>query len=302
MRDGKYRFVLLSIILSFVAAVILAELCLGIRENYIRKSVLDYADTKRHQPLGWGGFLKENLNIYVTDGLGGKVRWTTNAEGFRSDGEFSRNPAPGVLRILSLGDSFNAGFRVGQDETLSHWQDEWINRHYGPAEILVAETEEPSTALYYLDRFGLTLKPQIVLLGITLGNDIAEAYQGLDAQGKYLLTTINGQVHIEVSHSSLIGFAQLADYKIPPDYLKSESPGEKFIRRFGRWLRKRRLLRHFYQEHEAITSWGDRDNLSLFDPNNGLGMFTNPLLPEIEEAYQRLFRCHRGICSYLPTA
>lgn len=286
----QIRFILVSVTLSLIIAVVLAEVFLGIGEKYVRKSILDYADTKRHQPLGWGGFLKENLNIYVTNGLGGKVRWTTNAAGFRSDREFSREPAPGVLRILSLGDSFNAGFRVGQDETLFHWQNEWINQQFGQAEILVAETEEPSTALYYLDKFGLQLKPHIVLLGITLGNDIVQAYQGLDAHGRYVLTTGNGKVNIEVGKNSMVGFGQLATYKIPSDCLKSETPSERFIRRAGRWLTRRHLLRRFYQQHEAITSWGDRDNLSLFDPNNGFGVFAEPLSPEIEEAYQRLFR------------
>jgi hypothetical protein len=284
------RFILLSVLVSFILAVALGEVFLGIKDNSARKSVMDYADTKRPQRLGWGGFLNENLNIYVTDGLGGKVRWTNNAEGFRSDREFSREPAPGVLRILSLGDSFNAGFRVGQDETIFHLQDEWINRHYGQAEILVAETEDPSIALDYLDKFGLQLKPQIVLLGITLGNDIVQAYQGLDAHGRYVLSTENGTVHIEKNKNSLIGFEQLAAHKIPPEYLKAESPTERFIRRAGRWITRRHLLRRFYQQQEAITSWGDRDHLSLFDANNGFGVFADPLPPEIEEAYQRLFR------------
>lgn len=286
----QIRFVLVSILLSLAIAVVLAEVCLGVKESRTKKSVLDYADTKRFQPLGWGGYLKENLNIYVTDGLGGQVRWTTNPQGFRSDREFSREPLPGVLRILALGDSFNAGFRVGQDETLSYLRNKWINRHYDPAEILVAETEDPSIALYYLDKFGLQLKPQIVLLGITLGNDIVQAYQGLDAHGRYILTTENGTVHIEENRNTMIGFEQFAAYKIPPEYLKSESPTEKFIRRAGRWLTRRHLLRRFYQQHEVITSWGDRDNLSLFDPNNGFGVFADPLPPEIEVAYQRLFR------------
>jgi hypothetical protein len=286
----EIRFILVAVILSLAMAVVLAEVCLGVKESYSRKSVLDYADTRRLQLSGWGGYLKENLNIFVTDGLGGQVRWTTNAQGFRSDGEFSRTPAPGVLRLLALGDSFNAGFRVGQNETLSHWREAWINRKYGRAEILVAETEQPSIALYYLDKFGLQLKPQIVLLGITLGNDIVEAYQGLDAHGRYILTTENGTVRIEENHKPMIGFEQFAAYKIPPEYLKSETPTEKFIRRVRRWFTRRPLLRRFYQKHEAITSWGDRDNLSLFDPNNGFGVFTDPLPPKIEEAYQRLFR------------
>ncbi|MCK9376232.1 MAG: hypothetical protein M0P73_08785 [Syntrophobacterales bacterium] len=293
-KGGNHSFILLSIIFSLIAAVVLAEWCLGMRENYARQSVLDFADTKRLQTLGWGGFLKENLNIHVTDGLGGKVRWTNNTAGFRSAKEFTPNPAPGVLRLLSLGDSFNAGYRVGQDEILSHWQDEWINRHYGPAEILVAETADPVNALAYLDRFGLKLKPRIVLLGITLGNDIVQAYQELDTQSQYFLTTCNGQVHIEESRTLPIEFDELAAHQIPPDYLQSERPAGRFIRRAGRWLQRRSLLRRFYQQHEAITSWGDRDHLSLFDPNNGFGVFTNPLTPEIEKAYQRLFRTLTG--------
>jgi hypothetical protein len=274
--------------------VVLAEVWLGIKENSAKKFILDYADTKRPQGLRWGGFLKENLDTYVTDGLGGQVRWTTNAEGFRSDRDFSREPGPGVLRILSLGDSFNAGFRVGQDETLAHLQNDWINQHYGRAEILVAETEEPGTALYYLDRFGLQLKPHIVLLGITLGNDIAQAYQVLDVQGQYTLTREPGGVQIKVNETPTIGFNQLATFEIPPDYLKSESPAERFFRRCDRWVRRRHLLRRFLQQHEAITSWGDRDHLSLFDPNNGFGMFTDPRPEKIEAAYQRLFRILEG--------
>ena len=136
----------------------------------------------------------------MTDGYGGKVRWTNNAAGFRSDREFTPEPRPGVLRILSLGDSFTAGYRVGQDETFSSLQEQWINRKYGQAEIMVAETSDPANALYYLDQFGLQLKPQIVLLGITLGNDISQTYQSLDPQGSYILTLEDGKVHLENTH------------------------------------------------------------------------------------------------------
>jgi lysophospholipase L1-like esterase len=226
----------------------------------------------------------------VTDGLGGKVRWTNNAAGFRSDRNFTQQPLPGVLRVLSLGDSFTAGYRVGQHETFSYLQEQWINRQYGIAEVMVAEISDPANALYYLDRFGLQLKPHIVLLGITLGNDIAQAYQGLDSHGAYILTRGDGKVHIEKNHKPMISFRQLAVYKIPPAYLISQTPGERFIRQISRWIKRRRLLRRFYQEDEAITSWGDREPPGLFDATNGFGMFTNPPPPEIEEAYRRLFR------------
>jgi hypothetical protein len=286
----QIRFVLLVVLGSLMVAAVLAEILAGVQQNRARKFSRDYVDTKRDQGLRWGGFLKENLAIRVTDGLGGQIRWTNNAEGFRSDRDFSRVPPPGVLRILSLGDSFTAGYRVDQDETFSALQDEWVNRKLGKAEILVAETEEPATALYYLDRFGLQLKPRIVLLGITLGNDIAQAYQALDPSGKYILTISDDRVRIKENHRPLISFHQLAEYKIPADYLRPETPVERFIRHAGLWLRKRRLLQRFYQDREAITSWGNRDCPGLFDPNNGFGMFTKPPPPEIDAAYQRLFR------------
>ncbi len=99
-----------------------------------------------------------------------------------------QEPRPGVLRILSLGDSFTAGYRVGQHETFSSLQEQLINREYGQAEVMVAEISDPANALYYLDQFGLRLKPHIVLLGITLGNDISQTYVTLDPQGSYILT------------------------------------------------------------------------------------------------------------------
>lgn len=291
LTAAERRFVWLSIIFAIIVAVVLAEYFLKIKEKYERRAVIDFADIKRPQGLRWGGFLQENLTAYVTDGLGGKVRWTNNAAGFRSDREFTQEPLPGVLRLLSLGDSFTAGYRVDQHETFSYFQEQWINREYGAAEVMVPEIGDPATALYYLDRFGLQLKPHIVLLGITLGNDIAQAYHGLHSHGAYILTWRDGKVHIvEQNHKPLISFKQLMVYKIPPAYLMSQTPGERFIRQISRWIKRRRLLRHFYQEHEAITSWGDREPPGLFDASNGFGMFTNPPPPEIDEAYGRLFR------------
>jgi hypothetical protein len=291
--DGKIKFILISVILSFLLAVVLSEVCLGIRAKYEKNHILDYADVKRpqNQRLGWGGFLKENLNIYVTDGLGGRARWVNNAQGFRSVREFSRVPAPRVLRILSLGDSFNVGYRVDQDETFQHLRQQWLNREYGRAEILVSETEEPATALYYLEKFGLQLNPRIVILGITLGNDIAEAYVGLGR--RYIITTTNSRVNIEINPKGLKGL-RWSTYKMPSAYLKSETSIQRFIRRAHRWITKRHLLQRFYQQREAITSWGDSDHLNLFDFNNGFGVFTDPLPPIVKKAYQRLFRILAG--------
>jgi len=284
------RFVWVSVIVALVLAVVLAEFSLGFKEKYGEKTPIDYADIKRPQGLRWGGFLRENINVYVTDGLGGRVRWTNNGAGFRSDREFTPEPRPGVLRLLSLGDSFTAGYRVGQHDTFSYLQEQWINREFGEAEVMVPEIADPANALYYLDRFGLRLKPHIVLLGITLGNDITQAYQGVDPRGGYILTLGDGQVRIEVNQQATLNNKQLEVYKIPPAYLNPRGPAQRLLGPLNRWLKKQWVLERFYQEREAINTGGDRERLSLFDLSNGFGAFTDPSPPEIEEAYRRVFR------------
>ncbi|MCX5893816.1 MAG: SGNH/GDSL hydrolase family protein [Deltaproteobacteria bacterium] len=251
------------------------------------RSLPDYGDTMR-QGLGRGGYLQENLSTYVTDGLGGKVRWTNNSAGFRSDREFSEARPPGALRILSLGDSFTAGYRVGQEETFSYLQEQWLNQKGGRSEILVAEIEDPVTALYYLDRFGIKFNPDMILLGITLGNDITQSYWGLDPKGGFVLG-LGKEVSIDINKKPEIGFRELLVYQIPPAYLvPRKEPGP--VDRLGAWLKKRYLLRRFFQQHEPIISWAPRDPPSLFDLVNGFGVFTNPAPPLIDEAYRRLFR------------
>ena len=285
------RFVWLSVILAMIAALVLAEFALGVMEKYQKRATPDFGDVKRLRKMGWGGFLKENFSAQVTDGYGGKVQWTNNAAGFRSDREFTPEPRPGVLRVLSLGDSFTAGYRVGQHETFSYLQEQVINREYGKAEIMVAEISDPANALYYLEQFGLRLKPHIVLLGITLGNDISQTYLTLDPKGSYILTLEDGKVHLENTHEGPITYKEFESHIIPPEYLVSQSPGERLVRQISSWTKRRRLLRRFYQEEEAITTGGDWQHPSLFDATDGLGIFTNPPPPEVVEAYARLCRC-----------
>ena len=142
---------------------------------------------------------------------------------------------------------------MGQKETFSALLEEWINRHYGKCEVLVAETEEPATALYYLDHFGVKFHPDLVLLGITLGNDIAQTYFSLD--GGYILTLAPGDVRIERPKNPQK--ARLSrEGKIPPDYLQPRTPLDRMASQLGRWLRKRRLLSRFFQEEEPSPVGG----------------------------------------------
>jgi hypothetical protein len=283
----KLIFILWVFILPLVIAIILAEFTAKNQEKYRRTHVIDYGDVKQGEKLGRGGFLKENLTLYVSNGLGGHVRWTNNSAGFRNDQEFDSEPPPGTLRILSLGDSFTAGYRVGQEETFSYLLEQWINQRYGHAEVMVSEIEEPATALYYLKKFGLGYHPQIVLLGITLGNDIGQAYLCLDPKGKYNLKVDHGEVDIEPKPPTI----GPQDYVIPEAYLQKKRYLQRKLHEIHRWFTRLWLLRGYYKYDEGIISSEDAEAPPmLFDYGNALGMFMNPAPPHIKEAYHRLFR------------
>ena len=181
-----------AVALSSALALGLAEGALRFSERFrshgspTPKVGLDYGDVVHGEGLGPGGFLKENFAGRVADGLGGSVFWRNNAQGFRRASDTPEAPPYGVVRVLSMGDSFTAGYRVDQEETFSRLLEKDLEAR-GPAEVLIAEIEEPVTGLFWLDRSGARFRPAVVLLGITLGNDIAQAGFALDSPGSYRL-------------------------------------------------------------------------------------------------------------------
>jgi hypothetical protein len=140
----------------------------------------------------------------------------------------------------------------------------------------------------------------MVLLGITLGNDIAQSYLNLDPRGMYILNLEQGQVHIAINTKKpKRGFQHgLESYRIPPSYLEPRSHLQKFLGQVRGWLQKRYLLRRLWQQEAPITSWGERDPPDLLDINNGFGTFTQPAPPVIDEAYRRFFRVLAGFQAF----
>jgi hypothetical protein len=268
----KALFIAILIAMSLFVTVGGLEVALRIIDGLKRatsRGQLDYGETWRTGGLGPGGYLKENFRGQVQDGFGNAVWWANNSQGFRSDREFDREPPSGVLRILSLGDSFTAGYGVEQGATYSDLIEEWISSKYVPCEVLISCTESPEEALRYLKTEGEKWHPHLVLLGITLGNDIAEDYIS--------------------RNPDKIGFEHgLEKLDLPPSSLKARSLGNKL----GRFFQQHsRLVQRFFPARRGIVSWyGKAAVPKLFDPCHGLGIFLKNAPPEIEEAYRRHFR------------
>jgi hypothetical protein len=165
-----------------------------------RKTGLSDAEAFRRDALGDAGFLAPFFRGYVTDEYGQPVEWLNNSSGFRSRRDFAPQPPPGTLRILALGDSILVGHRVGQDDTIGFRLEEWLReRRHRDAEVLIAAIEHPATGLYYLQSRGLRFAPHLVVLGISIGDDIAQVYFNLGAFGKYRLLGGTGDHVLELN-------------------------------------------------------------------------------------------------------
>jgi lysophospholipase L1-like esterase len=100
-----------------------------------------------------------------------------NAQGLR-DRELAAAKLPGTLRILCLGDSVTFGHRVGPEEPYPRVLENLLRSAGGEAiEVINAGVPGYSTfqQAAWLDRRGLTLEPDIVILGFVL-NDVVDPY------------------------------------------------------------------------------------------------------------------------------
>ena len=261
----------LTILTSFVVALGAAELTLRVYGRWQARGHPDYPDTMREGGLGPGGYLKERFDAHVLDGLGGAVRWVNNTQGFRRHVDVTREPLPGTLRILSLGDSFTAGYRVAQADTFSFLIEQWAAEALGPTEVLISAIESPQEGLEYLRQNGLGWNPRIVLFGVTLGNDIAQAYI---SRAPTTIGFTHGLEKMDLPEASLVTPTGLIAWRTRLTSLAARS----------------RVVQLVVRPRRAIVSWyGRTDRPKLFDAINGLGMYLKDPPDAIDQAYARLF-------------
>ena len=182
--------------------------------------------------------------LYRLDPAGEWMGFKPNSRGF-FDGEFSETKEPGVIRVVSLGDSYTVGVVPYPENYLSI-----VDNEFGDAvEILnlgVVHTEVPHY-LEILRSEGLRLKPDVILVGVYIGNDIQPASaRGLFSRAgskalsaaRMALTVVRfGAPYRQAS--SLSSF-----FQSEPDGTKVELPGMTVDRYYAReWKHLLRLFR-----------------------------------------------------------
>jgi hypothetical protein len=302
MRNFLFRciFVVLLLLATIACFEIVYRMVFYLFPNFFVSDTsvsLDYNDVYRTNGVGLGGYLKENFKGYVRNGYGGKVWWANNSQGFRYNMDTSFEHSPNEIRVLSLGDSFTAGYRIGQNETFSSLLEQFFDskkdgRKY---EVLISCIESPIKGLNYLSKFGIKYKPDVVLLGITLGNDILQSYTGLDSKGPFILDDLHKEIKENPNNDPDI-VKKLRSLYVSSQCITPHTEDNKIYAKKVHLLDKLisyRIIDKFLKKYEGesiISYYGDKERLRLFDGCNGLGMFIKNEPGEIQEAYKRLFR------------
>jgi hypothetical protein len=280
---------------SLLIAFSLAELGIRVLLEFRGGPPLDYPDAVGGG-LKEGGLLKANFKARLADGYGGSIDWVTNAQGFRNESEFSKGPPPGVLRILSLGDSFAAASRIDQHESYAYLMERWANRTIGKAEVMVAMTANPIVGLSYLQRFGIDFRPHVVILGLTIGNDLVQTLAGIDPRGTHDLDDETGFIVKRDAPADFVATLVSDKYVLPSRATSQSRLTWSYAFRFFR--DRFRLIAHldaisfayFPDRPTAITASIPGFDARIFDPSHGLGLYLADPPPIVADAYRHLYR------------
>jgi hypothetical protein len=101
----------------------------------------------------------------------------------------------GTLRILGLGDSFSYSNSVNLGETFFKQLERCLDAG-APAEVINAAVPAYSTLqeYRYLERDGVALAPDVVVLGYYVGNDFQDSWELLDSLGRPTIDVVDGQL------------------------------------------------------------------------------------------------------------
>jgi hypothetical protein len=101
----------------------------------------------------------------------------------------------GTVRILGLGDSFSYSNSVNLEETFFKQLEQRL-AEATPVEVINGAVPAYSTMqeYRYLERDGVALQPDVVLLGFYVGNDFQDSWELLDSLGRPTIDVEDGQL------------------------------------------------------------------------------------------------------------
>jgi len=190
-----------TVAINLLVALFSTALCLAIGELALR--------ALHPQNLSLYYKTRDGLNIHrsnyagVSRGVETIQGYRTNSFGMR-DRQHEVRKSDGTFRILLLGDSQMEALQVEFDHSFPKLLEEQLNQQQ-PRTIEVVSVAVSgwgqNDELAYLERYGARLSPDLVLVGVTLHNDISD-----NMKGNFYKLTDNGLVASPVREIPLLEY------------------------------------------------------------------------------------------------
>jgi hypothetical protein len=297
------RRVVLLRLLSLAFALSLFAVGLWLMPDLERRgeALPDYDDVHAFDPAREGGHLRPGLDLWMQGGRReSRVRIVTNSKGFRSRTEFDYAAPPGTFRILFLGDSFVDGMRTDQDDTIGAVLERASKQRlaatrWSDVEVLVSGHNNPADAWYAFQEHGRKYAPELVILGLTLGNDLCWQSYGRTMKP---VAGPDGRTRLRYEASDHLVADDLYGVYLPPDAFEPESAWEVLPRaemKIRRFLSDRFGFAGYWIAPRTQPWWSVPRSVHAADFTLSLGIFHKPAMPEAEGWFRDLDEVLVGI-------
>jgi hypothetical protein len=166
MRSRKI-FLLITPLVSILVTLLLAELALAVFYP------APYA-MERNMYFEADPYTGTRLKANSTGGYYNDISANANSHGHR-DQDVSLHKPDGIFRIMIIGDSFTVGANVEERDAYPSVLEELLTQQVSP-KIEVINTgiggHSPWQYAQYLEHYGLEFKPDLVVVGLFVGNDV----------------------------------------------------------------------------------------------------------------------------------
>ena len=156
--------------LALSVAAILVALVIGevLLRSFFKDQIVLFP--RYHTDAKYGEFTIRRIrpnSVFWHTSVDGTWKFVIDAQGFRNETDFSYDKPPGIVRVLSLGDSNTQGYEVRQEHTFSAVIERYLRGNGVRAEVINAGVSGFGTAeeLVFLENEGLKYHPDVVVLG-----------------------------------------------------------------------------------------------------------------------------------------
>ena len=255
-----------------------------------------------------GGILKPDVNTRGRSSSRWRsIHWQTDSNGFRNSNPVSMGKSDNVFRILVLGDSFSAGYRLSQEETFPRQIEKKLGSN---VEVLNAETEDTTYSTWYLEHYGFKFQPDLVILAFCLANDFTENHYRMSFSKSFEID------ESDQDNPELIFHLDKAIEHYSPEYPKLKFPAEyttgkevtfmkpDYNNLLGQFSLGRIWISIRTMSH-AGAGWSDgalfpsdlgpeaKGRPHPMDMVTGFGFYSGGPIPEVEKAYNNSFNILR---------